>query len=113
MSNEEHDLEELIALAKKPLAAKEKKTFLSVAHQFAISCDIQEGTEQVKGAIIYDTYVQWNEAKEPQSKIPFLKDFGKIFTRKRTNRGSTYLINQTLTGININGQQETKKDIKK
>ena len=111
MSNKQLTQDELLIIARTNVKKSKDDSNISAAKYFVIANDIKDGTEVVSAKRIYKAYIRWGKSKEIQEKIPFFKDFGKLFKKKRTKQGMAYLLNQTLIGKH--NEKERKEDTEK
>lgn len=118
-------LEQLMEIAKNPLPEDEYKN-LPPVKRFIIADGLQQGTEKIPAALIYDRYLTWAKYNKlrPVSNSTFFKEFKLNFTKVRTQTGFAYLLSpkgfdlspERLISINSqrkgnsNGNKKTTKN---
>jgi hypothetical protein len=88
-------IEELMEIAKNPLE-KDKNADLPMIKRFIVSDNLEQGTDWVPAAVIWDRYLSWATINKITAftLVHFFKEFKNYFNKKKFKGGVLYQLSQ-------------------
>lgn len=71
--------------------------------------EIKAGEHKIPNYLIYQTYLDYKPHTPKESKVEFFRQFGKLFTSKRTAKYRSYLLDPQSFNFTPEGLSEAKE----